>query len=180
MVAVQEGSGVPAGSVVVVPADTIIEEEGVGGGGGGACDADGIPNVAVETSSSGDVAATTTTTTPAVADLRERVLLMSSSKRVSKRFSSLVDLTTTTPDADDSVPVISSERQPVVGEEGNDRGVCMVMYPYTATQQDELALIPGDSIMVVRRFDDGWAFGVSVQSGCRGVFPEACVEGLSG
>lgn len=51
-----------------------------------------------------------------------------------------------------------------------------VCRPFAPTQGDELAVAPGDSVHVVRRFDDGWAYAQNLSTGGRGLFPIDCLR----
>ncbi|KAJ3370306.1 hypothetical protein HDU91_006306 [Kappamyces sp. JEL0680] len=53
-----------------------------------------------------------------------------------------------------------------------------VLHPYDATLDDELTLVPGTNIYMVRSFDDGWALGVDPRTGDQGAFPLVCAEEL--
>lgn len=46
-----------------------------------------------------------------------------------------------------------------------------IVHPYEATLQDELKLVPGSFIYLIRAFDDGWALGMDPKSGHQGAFP---------
>ncbi|ORY03431.1 hypothetical protein K493DRAFT_311698 [Basidiobolus meristosporus CBS 931.73] len=52
---------------------------------------------------------------------------------------------------------------------------CVCEFPYSPTMADELCIEPGDSILVLWMFDDGWAVGRNVTRGGEGAFPLACV-----
>ena len=51
-----------------------------------------------------------------------------------------------------------------------------IIHSYTSTLDDELSLIQGDFLFLVREFDDGWALGVDPRTGDQGAFPLVCVE----
>jgi hypothetical protein len=51
-----------------------------------------------------------------------------------------------------------------------------VVIEYKKSDPDELDLIPGHTIFVVKRFDDGWALGIDVATSQKGVFPLVCVS----
>ena len=46
-----------------------------------------------------------------------------------------------------------------------------VLFDYDAGSNDELSLIPGDTIEVVEACEDGWFIGTSKQTGKFGTFP---------
>jgi hypothetical protein len=49
--------------------------------------------------------------------------------------------------------------------------------PFVPTLDDELAVVPGDSVHVVKSFDDGWAYVEKVGStGARGLIPIDCMR----
>ncbi|KAJ3376493.1 hypothetical protein HDU92_000289, partial [Lobulomyces angularis] len=65
-------------------------------------------------------------------------------------------------------------------EEGND--VCksedervLVVHPYYPNLTDELQLDVGMELLVIRRFEDGWASGLNPITGQHGLFPAVCV-----
>ncbi|KAI9179577.1 hypothetical protein H9P43_004905 [Blastocladiella emersonii ATCC 22665] len=47
---------------------------------------------------------------------------------------------------------------------------------YQATQNDELTVVPGQTIQVLQQFDDGWARGRNLATGMVGFFPYVCVQ----
>ncbi|KAK9768384.1 hypothetical protein K7432_001044 [Basidiobolus ranarum] len=49
------------------------------------------------------------------------------------------------------------------------------VFAYNPTLEDELMIQPGDSLIVIWAFDDGWAVGRNVNTGFEGAFPMACV-----
>ncbi|KAJ3021382.1 UNVERIFIED_CONTAM: hypothetical protein HDU68_009642 [Siphonaria sp. JEL0065] len=154
LVAVQEGSGVPVGSVVV-PANMIQEKElDVQEAGGG----DKRKSVVSERGSSKNGSS---------GNGREEEEEEVDPRRVSKRFSSMVDISgvTVVENVVVKVPVVETNEENVV---------VMCVHSYRAGQHDELTLILGDSIKLVRRFDDGWGLGVSLTTGKKGAFPLAC------
>ncbi|KAJ3022717.1 UNVERIFIED_CONTAM: hypothetical protein HDU68_008960 [Siphonaria sp. JEL0065] len=155
LVAVQEGSGVPVGSVVI-PANMITEKDldgqEVGGG-------DKRKSVVSERGSSKNGSSGN----GREEEEEEEVDL----RRVSKRFSSMVDLSGVT--VVENVVVKGS-----VVETKEENVLVACVHPYRAGQHDELTLILGDSIKLVRRFDDGWGLGVSLTTGKKGAFPLAC------
>lgn len=48
--------------------------------------------------------------------------------------------------------------------------------PFMPTNGDEIRVEPGDTVRVVRRFDDGWAYAENRNSGLRGLFPIDCLR----
>jgi hypothetical protein len=49
-------------------------------------------------------------------------------------------------------------------------------FEYEASLLDELTLRAGDYVRVLKRFDDGWAYGVNETTQTQGTFPAACLE----
>jgi len=49
--------------------------------------------------------------------------------------------------------------------------------PFVPTLDDELGVTPGDSVHVVKVFDDGWAYVEKVGSGAKGLIPVDCMRG---
>ncbi|KAI0685627.1 hypothetical protein BC835DRAFT_1289821 [Cytidiella melzeri] len=47
---------------------------------------------------------------------------------------------------------------------------------FTPTLPDELEVRPGDSVRVLKQFDDGWAYALNVGTGQRGLFPVDCLR----
>jgi hypothetical protein len=53
----------------------------------------------------------------------------------------------------------------------------LIRRPFVPTLDDELAVIPGDSVSVVKVFDDGWAYVEKIGSaGARGLIPIDCMR----
>ncbi len=57
------------------------------------------------------------------------------------------------------------------------RGVAM--YSYTPTGSDELALRPGDNVVILDRTDTGWFRGCTTQGGSGGLFPASYVREIN-
>ena len=53
-----------------------------------------------------------------------------------------------------------------------------VAFPYSATMVDELTLVVGDVLYLVHTFNDGWAYGINIESKQQGVFPKVCTKEL--
>ncbi|KAJ3019207.1 hypothetical protein HKX48_002282 [Thoreauomyces humboldtii] len=51
-----------------------------------------------------------------------------------------------------------------------------VVYPHVPSRQDEIELVPGDTIAVGKIYKDGWCRGTNLRSGLSGVFPLLAVE----
>jgi hypothetical protein len=56
---------------------------------------------------------------------------------------------------------------------GNNGVVAREYYP---EMPDEVVLNVGDRIEVLESYDDGWAMGENLTTGCRGVFPLQCIQ----
>ena len=52
-----------------------------------------------------------------------------------------------------------------------------VLYNYVPNLSDEIYLYTGDEIEILKRFDDGWAYGKNLTTLQTGSFPLACIEG---
>ncbi|KAI9359282.1 hypothetical protein DFJ73DRAFT_121192 [Zopfochytrium polystomum] len=53
--------------------------------------------------------------------------------------------------------------------------VMRVLHPYAPTLNDELELVVGQEVIVLRAFDDGWGLGTTPSNGAQGAFPLVCV-----
>jgi hypothetical protein len=51
-----------------------------------------------------------------------------------------------------------------------------VVFEYRATQSDELDCLPGDEIVVSKRYPDGWAQGLNLETRQSGMFPLAVLD----
>ncbi|KAJ3259957.1 hypothetical protein HK103_001467 [Boothiomyces macroporosus] len=51
-----------------------------------------------------------------------------------------------------------------------------IIHPYTSVLDDELSLVEGKSIYLLKAFDDGWGLAVDPESGKQGAVPLVCVE----
>lgn len=59
---------------------------------------------------------------------------------------------------------------------GNPNGIALrIVFPYQGLQEDELTLQPGNDVILIKEFDDGWALGMQPLTGQKGAFPMACV-----
>ncbi|KAJ1929477.1 hypothetical protein IWQ60_001159 [Tieghemiomyces parasiticus] len=52
---------------------------------------------------------------------------------------------------------------------------CRVVYPFTPRMDDELQLTPGDVLLLIKIFDDGWAVANNLTTGREGAIPLVCV-----
>lgn len=52
----------------------------------------------------------------------------------------------------------------------------LILHSYTSSLEDELDLVEGTRVFLVKQFDDGWALGVDPRSGNQGAFPLVCVD----
>lgn len=57
-----------------------------------------------------------------------------------------------------------------------DVGQCEVMYGYTAQQDDELTISPGDKVNIIEKYDEDWWQGEL--NGQIGIFPASYVQDL--
>ncbi|KAJ3134516.1 hypothetical protein HK100_003561 [Physocladia obscura] len=88
--------------------------------------------------------------------------------RISKRMSSIVDFVS---------EVSSSPTQVAKKDKKEKKGSALrVLFAYTAAQEDELDLVVGNDVLLVKSFDDGWALGMNPLTGQKGAFPLACVD----
>ncbi|KAJ3038219.1 hypothetical protein HDV00_000892 [Rhizophlyctis rosea] len=55
-----------------------------------------------------------------------------------------------------------------------------IIHPYNPSLQDELTLVPGATLLLVKAFDDGWALGLQPETGKQGAFPLVCVAPFEG
>ncbi|KAI0352592.1 hypothetical protein OH77DRAFT_1359444, partial [Trametes cingulata] len=51
-----------------------------------------------------------------------------------------------------------------------------IMRPFVPTMDDEMGVVPGQEVRIVRRFDDGWAFAEDVARGAQGLIPIDCLR----
>ncbi|KAJ3050076.1 hypothetical protein HK097_008933 [Rhizophlyctis rosea] len=74
-----------------------------------------------------------------------------------------------------------ADRPPVAPTRSPSQTVPMrVIHPYNPTLQDELTLVPGTTILLLKAFDDGWALGLQPETGKQGAFPLVCVAPVEG
>ncbi|KZT11865.1 uncharacterized protein LAESUDRAFT_623250, partial [Laetiporus sulphureus 93-53] len=48
--------------------------------------------------------------------------------------------------------------------------------PFVPTMDDEMSVLPGETVRMLLRFDDGWAYAEKVGSGRRGLIPIDCLR----
>ncbi|KAI8841165.1 hypothetical protein BJ741DRAFT_529947 [Chytriomyces cf. hyalinus JEL632] len=53
------------------------------------------------------------------------------------------------------------------------------MYTFEPTQSDELKLQVGEKIELKQEYDDGWGYGLDLNSFKEGVFPLYCLDAVS-
>ncbi|KAJ3144034.1 hypothetical protein HK101_002874, partial [Irineochytrium annulatum] len=53
-----------------------------------------------------------------------------------------------------------------------------VIHPYNPSLADELTLVPGADVILLKPFDDGWGLGLNPTTGQQGAFPLVCVQAL--
>eukprot|EP00842_Homolaphlyctis_polyrhiza_P005944 jgi/Hompol1/6350/HPOL_002030-RA len=79
-----------------------------------------------------------------------------------------------------AVAVVSAPQQPaVVSTLAATAKRTRVLHPYEPAMPDELRLIVGNDIIMVRAFDDGWALGFDPVTAKQGAFPLVCVVELN-
>lgn len=55
-------------------------------------------------------------------------------------------------------------------------GTYTVVSTYNPSLEDEIYVLPGDTIQVYAEYDDGWCLGMNISRGnARGVFPKHCI-----
>ncbi|KAJ3137670.1 Abnormal cell lineage protein 44 [Physocladia obscura] len=64
-------------------------------------------------------------------------------------------------------------------EAANGGDIMRIIHPYDAQLEDELQLVEGDDLIVLKKFDDGWAQGLNPLTGKQGAFPLVCVISLA-
>ncbi|KAI9343446.1 hypothetical protein DFJ73DRAFT_961132 [Zopfochytrium polystomum] len=73
-------------------------------------------------------------------------------------------------------PAVSNTTTPSITSSTQSSPLVMrVLHPYTPTLADELELIVGQEVVVLRAFDDGWGLGMTPYNGAQGAFPLVCV-----
>ncbi|KAF7792588.1 hypothetical protein EIP86_003682 [Pleurotus ostreatoroseus] len=81
------------------------------------------------------------------------------------------------PDPDNSVDMHTTESFNTVDTTSvHFLPVETVFRPFVPTRDDELAVVSGDTVHVVKRYDDGWAYAVNRSTGQRGLFPIDCLR----
>ncbi|KAI8994167.1 hypothetical protein BD414DRAFT_275258 [Trametes punicea] len=48
--------------------------------------------------------------------------------------------------------------------------------PFVPTMEDEMAVVQGERVRILRRFDDGWAYAEKVSTGSQGLIPIDCLR----
>ena len=61
---------------------------------------------------------------------------------------------------------------------GAFKSVELIRRPFEPTLDDELAVVPGDSVRIVKTFDDGWAYVEKVGSSAKGLIPIDCLRDI--
>ncbi|KAJ1987096.1 hypothetical protein GGI25_003343 [Coemansia spiralis] len=51
-----------------------------------------------------------------------------------------------------------------------------VLYPYSSVEKDELSIVPGEQVHILRLFSDGWSFVQRVNDGRVGAIPVVCLD----
>ncbi|KAJ3223499.1 SH3-domain kinase binding protein 1 [Chytriomyces hyalinus] len=92
-------------------------------------------------------------------------------QRLSKRMSSILSVPSVAPP-----PPASQKHVSVSLKQSAKQKTVRIMFEYQGAQGDELTLVPGNDIIVLKQFDDGWALGMNPMTGQKGAFPMACVS----
>ncbi|KAJ3109962.1 hypothetical protein HDU96_007008 [Phlyctochytrium bullatum] len=90
-------------------------------------------------------------------------------------------MTSQQPPAHQQVEMVAAGGAPVRPQrvpQPTDLVFVSVVRPHRPRTEDELELAPGQVVVVLRCFDDGWALGILKNTGTQGVFPLACVTAL--
>lgn len=72
-------------------------------------------------------------------------------------------------------PVPPSPEQAIDSSIPLSDAIMRIIHPYEATLADELSLVLGRTIVLLKSFDDGWALGLDPNTGAQGAFPLVCV-----
>ena len=56
------------------------------------------------------------------------------------------------------------------------KSVEIIRRPFEPTLDDELAVVPGDSVRIVKTFDDGWAYIEKIGTSAKGLIPVDCLR----
>lgn len=54
-----------------------------------------------------------------------------------------------------------------------------VLFGFSPEQNDEIALRPGDQLILMQAYDDGWGFGINISTQQEGLFPLDCLDGYA-
>ncbi|KAJ3021153.1 UNVERIFIED_CONTAM: SH3-domain kinase binding protein 1 [Siphonaria sp. JEL0065] len=101
--------------------------------------------------------------------------------RISKRMSSMATNLSTAPISPGNNNNGIAPASPVPSATSSGSGgkkkqtTVRILFPYAATQEDELDLVVGNDLIILKSFDDGWALGMHPLTGQKGAFPLACV-----
>ncbi|KAI8611634.1 hypothetical protein BC830DRAFT_1140373 [Chytriomyces sp. MP71] len=53
------------------------------------------------------------------------------------------------------------------------------MFSFSPQQSDEIVLMVGDTVKLIKEYDDGWGYGVNLKTQLEGLFPLDCLEEFS-
>lgn len=51
-----------------------------------------------------------------------------------------------------------------------------IIHPYSSTMDDELTLLVGKSVYLLKEYDDGWGLAIDPETGAQGALPMVCIE----
>ncbi|KAJ1908605.1 hypothetical protein IWQ60_011624, partial [Tieghemiomyces parasiticus] len=77
---------------------------------------------------------------------------------------------------------VHDEKAPVTTEDEEDEvveimGTYEALLSYDPQMSDELAIVVGDHLALLQKYDDGWALGINLsRDRAKGVFPLPCIE----
>ncbi|KAI9340586.1 hypothetical protein BDR26DRAFT_354054 [Obelidium mucronatum] len=74
-----------------------------------------------------------------------------------------------------SIPQQQQQQLPPQPPKQQGGEIMRIIHSYEPQLQDELALVEGDDLILLKRFDDGWAQGCNPLTGKQGAFPLVCV-----
>ncbi|KAJ3251043.1 Sorbin and SH3 domain-containing protein 1 [Chytriomyces hyalinus] len=72
------------------------------------------------------------------------------------------------------LPIQKPQDESILGQQHR------AVFEFTPELDDEVAVRVGDTIILLKEFDDGWAFGKNARTGQSGLFPIDCIFGTPG
>ncbi|KAI3639110.1 hypothetical protein MIR68_002640 [Amoeboaphelidium protococcarum] len=88
----------------------------------------------------------------------------------------LVDAAQSQPQAGSSNKTSMPPPLPQITVSGEEQNYLRASHTYTPRLADELELLPGDVLYLIKTFDDGWAKAYNMRSGNEGIFPMGFVK----